>query len=99
MQRINRIAKLLKLAQDNAAGEAPVLITVSAFQMGPSYLINIKGVAATSEILWAKQFMGGEEKLEEAKKYIAEDLKKVYPSVKIDTAGVMAPITPAMLGL
>ena len=83
-----------KVAQE----KLPVLIIVSAFQFGPSLSIDIRGVAATSEVTWTKSFRGGQEKIEEAKNYFVE-MKKQYPNVKIDTSKIGAPITKEMLGL
>jgi len=87
-------AIIKKIAQE----KTPVLIIVSAFQFGPSLSIDIRGVAATSEVTWTKSFRGGQEKIEEAKNYFVE-MKKQYPNIKIDTSKIMAPVTKEMLGL
>jgi len=94
----NIIDNIIKKIAQETQKDPPVLIIVSAFQFGQSLSIDIRGVAASSEIVFTQSFRGGQEKIEEAKKYLVE-IKAKYPNVKIDTSKIMAPITKEMLGL
>mgnify|MGYP003641233441 CR=1 FL=1 len=90
----DRNYRMFKRAQE----EAPVVIFVTGLQFMGTNQISIRAVSQTGEILWTKGFRGKEDKINEAKEYIAT-LKQKYPNTKIDTKELQAPLTPEMLGL